>query len=75
MGQFFLDTAWILDTGLSGSGVHSSSGLLGVPAQLRRRASFGYKSDFGYSFGYRFGYKIFPEQLCFSIDSSVSSLL
>ena len=35
----------------------------------------GYKGDFGYSFGYNFGYKIFLEQLCFSIDLSVSSLL
>ena len=37
--------------------------------------SFGYTGDFGYSFGYNFGYKIFSEQLCFSIDLAVSSLL
>ena len=36
---------------------------------------FGYTSRFSYSFSYSFSYKIFLEQLCFSIDSSVSSLL
>ena len=36
---------------------------------------FSYKTDFSYSFSYNFSYKIFLEQLCFSIDSSVSSLL
>ena len=35
----------------------------------------GNKDSFGNSFGNRFGNKIFLEQLCFSIDSSISSLL
>ena len=55
----------------------------GITALLRtpRRSpciaqlSFGNKADSGNSFGNSFGNKIFPEQLCFSIDSSVSSLL
>ena len=52
----------------------ASQGLTGfMPAQ--RFTAFGYTGDFGYSFGYRFGYKIFLEQLCFSIDLAVSSLL
>ena len=55
----------------------TAQGLTGFMAAQRFTAqlSFGYKGDFGYSFGYRFGYKIFLEQLCFSIDSYVSSLL
>ena len=35
----------------------------------------GSKGDFGYSFGSRFGSKIFFEQLCFSINSSILPLL
>ena len=38
-------------------------------------ADSGNKDSFGNSFGNRFGNKIFLEQLCFSIDSSISSLL
>ena len=37
--------------------------------------AFSYTTDFSYSFSYSFSYKIFPEQLCFSIDLAVSSLL
>ena len=36
---------------------------------------FGNRADFGNSFGNSFGNKIFSEQLCFSIDLAVSSLL
>ena len=36
---------------------------------------FSYTDNFSYSFSYSFSYKIFLEQLCFSIDLSVSSLL
>ena len=37
--------------------------------------SFGNKDNFGHSFGNSFGSRIFSEQLCFSIDLAVSSLL
>ena len=36
---------------------------------------FSYTGNFSYSFSYNFSYKIFSEQLCFSIDLAVSSLL
>ena len=36
---------------------------------------FSYTSRFSYSFSYSFSYKIFSEQLCFSIDLAISSLL
>ena len=39
------------------------------------RSDFRYTGDFSYSFSYGFSYKIFIEQLCFSIDLAMSSLL
>ena len=51
-----------------------SPGLLGVHGGTGQ-PRFSYTSNFSYSFSYSFSYKIFLEQLCFSIDSSVSSLL
>ena len=50
---------------------------MAAPAHHRLHAGTdsGNKDSFGNSFGNRFGNKIFLEQLCFSIDSSISSLL
>ena len=55
----------------------ASRGLMAAPAHHRLNGSpdSGNKDSFGNSFGNRFGNKIFLEQLCFSIDSSISSLL
>ena len=46
-----------------------------VMSGLMSDTHFSYTGNFSYSFSYRFSYKIFSEQLCFSINSSVSSLL
>ena len=46
-----------------------------VMSGLTSDTHFSYTGNFSYSFSYNFSYKIFSEQLCFSINSSVSSLL
>ena len=38
-------------------------------------SDFSYTGQFSYSFSYSFSYRIFLEQLCFSINLSISSLL
>ena len=52
-----------------------SPGLLGVRRASPLSPDSGNKGSFGNSFGNRFGNRIFLEPLCFSIDSSISSLL
>ena len=46
-----------------------------VMSGLMSDTHFSYTGNFSYSFSYSFSYKIFLEQLCFSIDLAVSSLL
>ena len=71
MGPFFLVTSGILVTGPQRLRRSRQPGLLGVRAQ----PDFGNRADSGNSFGNSFGNKTFLEQLCFSIDLAVSSLL
>ena len=88
LGPFFPVTAGILVTSPQrhgGAGHHGASrGLTrlhwaSLAAQgitrLHGSPDSGSKGDFGYSFGSRFGSKIFLEQLCFSINSSILPLL
>ena len=55
----------------------TSRGLMAAQdiTRLHGGTDSGSKGDFGYSFGSRFGSKIFLEQLCFSINSSILPLL
>ena len=57
------------------TGLHSDSRTSQRSPCVTAQPGFSYTTDFSYSFSYSFSYKIFFEQLCFSIDSSVSSLL
>ena len=84
LGHFFLSTAGILTTSpqrrrtaqdsSASTAAQDSPGLLGVRGGTGQ-PRFSYTGQFGHSFNYSFSYRIFLEQLCFSIDSSISSLL
>ena len=59
-------------------GVHGGAGAAQdstASTAAQDSSDFSYTGQFSYSFSYSFSYRIFLEQLCFSIDLSVSSLL
>ena len=75
LGPFFLATAGILATGLQRPRRHRTARDSSASTAAQGSPDSGNKGSFGNSFGNRFGNRIFLEPLCFSIDSSISSLL
>ena len=57
------------------TGLHSSSGLLGVHRASLDSSDSSNRADSSNSFSNSFSNKFFLEQLCFSIDLAVSPLL